>query len=827
MASRAITLRFLGDTTSLNASFAQAQAGMTGLQARANSLGNRMYAAGSKMQAVGFAASRLAIPAAIAGAASVKLALDWEESLNKIQRLTQANEKQVEAWGEKIKKMAPELGKGPDELAEALYFVASSGAPVSEALNIVEMSARGSTAGLGKTADVAKAVTQVMNVYGAQNISAAKATDILTEAAKLGSAEAADYAKVIGRLTPTANLLGIEFNEMAAAMAVATNQGLSASEAATGIRQAMVALQKPTKAGAEILKENGTSMEAMRKIAKEKGLLAALREMKKVTGGNVESFQKLFPNIRGANAALILTSEEGAAMTNDVFGQMTDSTGELDKAFKKATETTKFKLNKALGELKTAGIEIGQVFLPVIEDVAKWATKVADSVGGMSKEKQKLIGWTILATAALGPMLRVFGNILKVFSVFAKHPAILVIIGLVALGKYLYDNWEPFKNVVDGVIDSLDKFVNKDFGKAVEEFKKKWDDPGGERSKGGWWERRAGDFAIGLRRVEAGFNRFIDNSGRTWLRFQDGWDRVSGWFVALWHNIVGWWDSLGLDSVFGGVWNYVAGIFRQTWQIIMGVWNIVSGAFTGDWTKVWEGVKGIFVAAWQFIAQVWGYTWRGIVEVVGGALGMVWSVITDAFGLITRFLRDRVTQIRSFFGGMWDNVWQPIVGVYLHVVGWFNNVVDFVRGLPGRIAGAAGGMWDGIRDSFRSALNWIIDRWNSLSFTLPSFEAFGQKIGGFTLSTPDIPRFAKGGIVDKPTLAIVGDGRGPEVMFPTDDPARGFDLLRQAGVLDRVNARGRGEVNVKVTNHITALDPREAARIQAQETMWILKSKAA
>ena len=81
--------------------------------------------------------------------------------------------------------------------------------------------------------------------------------------------------------------------------------------------------------------------------------------------------------------------------------------------------------------------------------------------------------------------------------------------------------------------------------------------------------------------------------------------------------------------------------------------------------------------------------------------------------------------------------------------------------------------------------------------------------------------------MDKPTLAIVGDGRGPEVMFPTDDPARGFDLLRQAGVLDRVNARGRGEVNVKVTNHITALDPREAARIQAQETMWILKSKAA
>src|SRR5690606_26630228 len=77
----------------------------------------------------------------------------------------------------------------------------------------------------------------------------------------------------------------------------------------------------------------------------------------------------------------------------------------------------------------------------------------------------------------------------------------------------------------------------------------------------------------------------------------------------------------------------------------------------------------------------------------------------------------------------------------------FTEVVDFVKGLPGKIASAARGMWDGIKDAFRSAINWVIDKWNGLNFTLPGFEFAGQKVGGFTLAPPRIPRLAQGGIV--------------------------------------------------------------------------------
>ena len=58
--------------------------------------------------------------------------------------------------------------------------------------------------------------------------------------------------------------------------------------------------------------------------------------------------------------------------------------------------------------------------------------------------------------------------------------------------------------------------------------------------------------------------------------------------------------------------------------------------------------------------------------------------------------------------------------------------------------------WDGIKSGFRGAINWIIDKWNNLSFRLPSVDTKIPgvgRVGGMTMSTPDIPRLHNGGTV--------------------------------------------------------------------------------
>ena len=97
----------------------------------------------------------------------------------------------------------------------------------------------------------------------------------------------------------------------------------------------------------------------------------------------------------------------------------------------------------------------------------------------------------------------------------------------------------------------------------------------------------------------------------------------------------------------------------------------------------------------------------------------------------------------------------------------FNNVVGFIKGLPGKIASAAAGMWDGIKDAFRSAINWIINAWNGLEFKIPGFDppGPGPKFGGVTIGVPDLPTLAAGGTATAGRAHLVGE-QGPELFVP-------------------------------------------------------------
>jgi len=86
-----------------------------------------------------------------------------------------------------------------------------------------------------------------------------------------------------------------------------------------------------------------------------------------------------------------------------------------------------------------------------------------------------------------------------------------------------------------------------------------------------------------------------------------------------------------------------------------------------------------------------------------------------------------------------------VVGLAALIITNWDNIVDFFKKLPARISSAVSGMWDGLKNAFKNAVNWIIDKWNGfrLQITLPSL------LGGGTigLDTPNIPRFHDGGVM--------------------------------------------------------------------------------
>jgi hypothetical protein len=70
---------------------------------------------------------------------------------------------------------------------------------------------------------------------------------------------------------------------------------------------------------------------------------------------------------------------------------------------------------------------------------------------------------------------------------------------------------------------------------------------------------------------------------------------------------------------------------------------------------------------------------------------------------------------------------------------------------------------------FKTIFNGIASVWNNtigkFSFNVPSWV---PGIGGKGFAMPDIPMLAAGGIVTGPTLAMIGEGRGPEAVIPLD-----------------------------------------------------------
>jgi hypothetical protein len=100
----------------------------------------------------------------------------------------------------------------------------------------------------------------------------------------------------------------------------------------------------------------------------------------------------------------------------------------------------------------------------------------------------------------------------------------------------------------------------------------------------------------------------------------------------------------------------------------------------------------------------------------------------------------------------------------------WESIMTFLRGLPAKVEGVVGHMWDGIANAFKSVLNWVIDLWNKLHFTTPSFDIFGQHIGGVTIGVPPIPHLAQGGLITNDGIVYAHAG---EVISPAPRGAGG------------------------------------------------------
>lgn len=363
--------------------------------------------------------TRVTLPILALGGAAVKMANDFDNIFTQMRATAGVADEEIASLKDEVLGLAGETGQAPKELAEALLLIRSSGFSGAEAMQVLETSAKGAAAGMGTTREIANALTNVISGYGAANIDAAEAMDILTASVTEGKAEAAEMAPQFGRLVPIAAELGVQFDELAGIMAFLTKPTGDAALSATQLSGVLAKMLEPGVEGAEALKAVGMSAEDLRKSIREKGLHQTLIELRQNLEANGMKLNDFAVDQQFLQGALLLTgaSAEDAAEIIDNVG---DSAGAADEAFEKWGESLGAKNTKAWASAQAAMIQFGDVALPMVAAVAEQVTALIDLFADMPEGVQQVVLVFAGLLAAMGPVLTVSGKIMQVWGALQK-----------------------------------------------------------------------------------------------------------------------------------------------------------------------------------------------------------------------------------------------------------------------------------------------------------------------------------------------------------------------------------------------------------------------
>ncbi len=240
-------------------------------------------------------------------------ALSFNKQFSGVVSLFGSGQKATAAFGrdlgsvqQDLKDMSGRLGT-TTELTRVMYQTISSGVPAAQALDTVRASAELAAAGMADAEESAKLLTTVTNAYPNVARGAAGAADVLFNTVKLGKVEVNDLAQGFGNILPAAQLLGVQFEEVAAGVA-ALSLTQPAAIAMTNLQNTFTSLAKE----ADDFKKAGIDIVG---ILKEKGLAGAIDVLRERFGNDPLSLRTIIKDQQALAGIVPLITTQYQAFT--------------------------------------------------------------------------------------------------------------------------------------------------------------------------------------------------------------------------------------------------------------------------------------------------------------------------------------------------------------------------------------------------------------------------------------------------------------------------------------------------------------------------------
>lgn len=341
---------------------------------------------------------------------------------------------------------------------------------------------------------------------------------------------------------------------------------------------------------------------------------------------------------------------------------------------------------------------------------------------------------------------------------------IAAIAALIAIGVLLYQNWDTVVEFAKTVWQGLCDFISG-ICQAI------------------------GEFFSGL-----------------WTKLQEIFEPIGQWFGEKFQQA---WDAI--VNIFSGIGEWFSGVFQGAWDAIVNIFTPIGSWFGQRWADVTSALANI--GAW--FTDMFQKAWTGLTNIfskLGSWFGERWNDVTSA-----------LSKVASWFGDIFGKAFDAVKNAFSSIGDFFKGVWDTVKSIfvnAGQMVGeAVGGAFksavNAVLGTIENVVNGFIGMINGVLGVVRNLPGLGW-VG--SVSTVSLPRLARGGIVDSPTIAMIGEA-GKEAVVPLENTGFIQTLGRvvssavvnaMAGISPQGGFSSDGDIVIQIAGH-------EFGRVAIQE----------
>ena len=352
-------------------------------------------------------------------------------------------------------------------------------------------------------------------------------------------------------------------------------------------------------------------------------------------------------------------------------------------------------------------VELGKTALELGKSALAWGVHAAQMGLAAAAEIAQSVaaGVAAAATWALNGAIAVLTSPITL--------VIAAIAALIAIGVLLYQNWDTVVEFAKTAWQGLCDFISG-ICQAI------------------------GEFFSGL-----------------WTKLQEIFEPIGQWFSEKFQQA---WDAI--VNIFSGIGDWFSGVFQGAWDAIVNIFTPIGSWFGERWADVTNALANI----WAWFTDMFQKAWTGLTNIfskLGSWFSERWNDVTNA-----------LANVSAWFGNTFTSAYNAVKNAFSSIGSFFNGVWSTVQSIfvnaGQKVGSAVGGAFrsavNGVLGTIENVVNGFIGMINGVIGMINKIP--GVSLGG--IGYVSLPRLARGGIVDSPTVAMIGEA-GKEVVMPLEN----------------------------------------------------------